>query len=199
MLRGESTIRPIILSQRLDIRFPNRISKGILHEPGFFIAFSVYFEFVVGSRSFGRIGGLATHYSVVWTTGLWMGKTLWTPTGRCIGCNARNIHGSVATACPIRFGKNGGQLSRMASHGLSEQGYVSENHERQQVILRAIETIRGSFERTTWQAFWRTSVDGVDPQAVADELGMSRWAVYKCRSRVLHRLRTELLGLERLA
>jgi hypothetical protein len=28
---------------------------------------------------------------------------------------------------------------------------------------------------------------------------MSRWAVYKCRSRVLHRLRTELLGLERLA
>ncbi len=75
---------------------------------------------------------------------------------------------------------------------------VSENRERQQVILRAIETIRGSFERTTWQAFWRTSVDGVDPQSVAEELGMRRWAVYKCRSRVLHRLRTELLGLEKL-
>ena len=123
MLRGEPTIHPLILSQRLDIRFPNRISKGILHEPGFFIPFSVYFELVVGSRSSGRIGGLATHYSVVWTAGLWVGKTLWTPTGRCIGCNARNVHGSVATACPIRFGKNGGQLSRMASHGLSEQGY----------------------------------------------------------------------------
>jgi len=71
--------------------------------------------------------------------------------------------------------------------------------DKKEVIHRAIAIIRSSFEPTTWQAFWRTAIDGCSPDEVARELSLSRWAVYKARSRVLHRLRTELDGLEDIA
>ncbi|MEM8734173.1 MAG: sigma-70 family RNA polymerase sigma factor [Planctomycetota bacterium] len=70
--------------------------------------------------------------------------------------------------------------------------------ERRQVVQRALAIMRNHFERSTWQAFWRTAIDGCRPDDVAEELGMSRWNVYKARSRVLQRLRTELDGLEDL-
>jgi RNA polymerase sigma-70 factor (ECF subfamily) len=57
---------------------------------------------------------------------------------------------------------------------------------------RALELIRAEFENRTWEAFWRTAVDGRRPADVAEELGMSVMAVYKAKSRVLRRLRQEL-------
>ena len=70
--------------------------------------------------------------------------------------------------------------------------------EHQEIVRRALSVMRTNFEPTTWQAFWRTVVDGLTPDEVAIELSLSRWAVYKARSRVLHCLRTELQGLEPL-
>lgn len=70
--------------------------------------------------------------------------------------------------------------------------------ERRQVVQRALAIMRNRFERSTWQAFWRTAIDGCRPDDVAEELGTTRWNVYKARSRVLQRLRTELDGLEDL-
>lgn len=70
--------------------------------------------------------------------------------------------------------------------------------EQKQVIGRAMALMRTHFEKTTWQAFWRTAVDGCSPDEVAKELGLSRWNVYKARSRVLQRLRADLNGLEEL-
>jgi RNA polymerase sigma-70 factor (ECF subfamily) len=49
--------------------------------------------------------------------------------------------------------------------------------------------VRCEFEHLTWEAFWRTTVDGVAATDVATALGMSRNAVYLARSRVLYRLR----------
>lgn len=60
---------------------------------------------------------------------------------------------------------------------------------------RAMELVRGDFEERTWQAFWRTAVEGDAPADVAGDMGISVWAVYKARSRVLGRLRQELDGL----
>ncbi|MCA9144971.1 MAG: sigma-70 family RNA polymerase sigma factor [Planctomycetales bacterium] len=60
---------------------------------------------------------------------------------------------------------------------------------------RAMELVRGDFEERTWQAFWRSAVEGDTPADVASDLGISVWAVYKARSRVLSRLRQELDGL----
>ena len=71
--------------------------------------------------------------------------------------------------------------------------------DQQEIVRRALAILRTSFEPTTWQAFWRTVVDGCSPDDVAAELSLSRWAVYKARSRVLQRLRSELDGLENLS
>ncbi len=74
----------------------------------------------------------------------------------------------------------------------------ASDHDKNEVIARAMALMRNRFEKSTWQAFWRTVVDGVSPDEVAEELGLSRWAVYKARSRVLQLLRSELACLEDL-
>ena len=63
------------------------------------------------------------------------------------------------------------------------------------LLHRALDLIRGDFEERTWQAFWRTTVDGQPAAEVASELGMAVDAVYQAKSRVLRRLREELRGL----
>ena len=60
---------------------------------------------------------------------------------------------------------------------------------------RGLELVRAEFENRTWDAFWRTAVDGQSPRHVAEDLGMTVMAVYKAKSRVLRRLRQELSGL----
>jgi RNA polymerase sigma-70 factor (ECF subfamily) len=57
---------------------------------------------------------------------------------------------------------------------------------------RAVRLLRSEFEERTWQAFWRTAVDGQPAPAVAAEVGMTANAVRMAKSRVLHRLRAEL-------
>lgn len=60
---------------------------------------------------------------------------------------------------------------------------------------RGLNLIRADFEIRTWEAFWRTAVDGRPPADVADELGMSVAAVYQAKSRVLRRLRHDFRDL----
>lgn len=60
---------------------------------------------------------------------------------------------------------------------------------------RTLELMRQSFDPRSWRMFWETMVEDRDPQDVADEMNVSRWAVYKARARVLQRLRQELDGL----
>jgi RNA polymerase sigma-70 factor (ECF subfamily) len=61
---------------------------------------------------------------------------------------------------------------------------------------RALERIRESFEARTWQAFWRTAIDGRSAADVAAELKMTPGAVRVAKSRVLQRLREELGDVE---
>jgi RNA polymerase sigma-70 factor (ECF subfamily) len=69
---------------------------------------------------------------------------------------------------------------------------VEEEREVATLYHRALEMVRGEFEPRTWQAFWRTAVDGESPRDVAAELGMSPGAVRVAKSRVLRRLREEM-------
>jgi RNA polymerase sigma-70 factor (ECF subfamily) len=64
------------------------------------------------------------------------------------------------------------------------------------LFQRALESVRGQFEATTWQAFWSVVVEERVPAVVAAELGLSPNAVYLARSRVLRRLREELGDVE---
>jgi RNA polymerase sigma-70 factor (ECF subfamily) len=69
------------------------------------------------------------------------------------------------------------------------------NSDRRSILAAAIAGLHRRFSPETLTAFRRTVLDGQDPADVAAELGVSRWTVYKARSRVLQRLRTELDGL----
>jgi RNA polymerase sigma-70 factor (ECF subfamily) len=58
---------------------------------------------------------------------------------------------------------------------------------------RALALLQTDFEEVTWRAFWRMAVDRQPAAAVAAELGLSVSAVYTAKSRVLARLREELI------
>jgi RNA polymerase sigma-70 factor (ECF subfamily) len=72
---------------------------------------------------------------------------------------------------------------------------------RRRVFRWAADEVEGEFAPTTWQAFWRTAVEGRAPKEVASELDLTLGAVYVARSRILGRLRrrVEELGDEATA
>ncbi len=72
----------------------------------------------------------------------------------------------------------------------------SETRDIQSLMYRAIKQIENSFEARTWQAFWRTTVDGISTAVVARELELSPASVRQARSRVLRRLRQQIADLE---
>jgi RNA polymerase sigma-70 factor, ECF subfamily len=72
-----------------------------------------------------------------------------------------------------------------------QAGSQDESVEVGGLFRRALELVRGEFEERTWQAFWRTTVEGQATALVAAELGMTPVAVRVARSRVLARLREE--------
>jgi RNA polymerase sigma-70 factor (ECF subfamily) len=61
-----------------------------------------------------------------------------------------------------------------------------------QVLRHCLEEIRSEFEPRTWNAFWRTAVDGLSAADAGQELSMTAGAVRVAKSRVLARLRAEL-------
>jgi len=64
------------------------------------------------------------------------------------------------------------------------------------VLAWAAGQVRGQFTDATWQAFWRTAVDGRGAAEVAQELGLSVGAVYIAKSRVQARLREQVRLIE---
>lgn len=72
---------------------------------------------------------------------------------------------------------------------------AEDDDERAQVsglFRRGLDQVRDEFEPRTWQAFWRTSVEGESTRDVAADMGITPNAVRQARSRVLRRLRQQL-------
>jgi RNA polymerase sigma-70 factor (ECF subfamily) len=82
-------------------------------------------------------------------------------------------------------------LSRLPEAGPADESISSSTAEGA-LLRRGLEAIRCEFEPRTWQAFWQTAVEGRSPKDVAADLGTTPGAVRVAKSRVLHRLRTEL-------
>jgi RNA polymerase sigma-70 factor (ECF subfamily) len=61
-----------------------------------------------------------------------------------------------------------------------------------QLLLKALEAIRGEFHERTWDAFWQVAIRGRSPVDVGADLNMKPGAVRVAKSRVLLRLRREL-------
>jgi RNA polymerase sigma factor (sigma-70 family) len=63
-----------------------------------------------------------------------------------------------------------------------------EQEWEQRLFLWACAQVRPEVSASTWQAFWRTAVEGERGKLVAADLGLSVAAVYHARSRVRARL-----------
>jgi RNA polymerase sigma-70 factor, ECF subfamily len=85
-----------------------------------------------------------------------------------------------------------GQIAEQPRDSDDEEPDDGAPNEERQLFLRAIELIRDDFKPETWQAFWRTAVDGCSARDVADELSMRPGTVRVAKSRVLQRLRDRL-------
>jgi RNA polymerase sigma factor (sigma-70 family) len=71
--------------------------------------------------------------------------------------------------------------------------WTAEFHAR--VFQAALERTRPHFVETTWRAFQRSWLDNQTPLDTARELNMPVATIYVARSRVLKRLRVEILAL----
>lgn len=69
---------------------------------------------------------------------------------------------------------------------------------RIELIRWATEQIRSEFSEATWNAFWRTAIEGVPIAEVAKSTGRSAGAVYVARYRVIARLKEKVLEVSQL-
>jgi RNA polymerase sigma-70 factor (ECF subfamily) len=81
-----------------------------------------------------------------------------------------------------------------AEHEILDDPPAQEVGEQFTRLDKALSRARAEFAESTWQAFWRTAADGMAPDQVAVELGLTPAAVRKAKSRVLRRLKEEFRG-----
>lgn len=72
--------------------------------------------------------------------------------------------------------------------------FAQEEFERN-VVHRALKIMKADFEEKTWMACWEQVVNDKKGKEVAAMLGMSVAAVYQARTKVLRRLRQDLVGI----
>jgi RNA polymerase sigma-70 factor (ECF subfamily) len=77
-----------------------------------------------------------------------------------------------------------------------EDEAVWEAEYQQQLLAWACAQIRPDVTDSTWQAFWRTAVEGQPGKRVAASLGLSISAVYCARSRILGRLKALIQSVQ---
>ena len=77
-----------------------------------------------------------------------------------------------------------------------EPSRLAEEQYRCELFQIAARAIEPEFSRSTWLAFWRTSVEAGEVATVAQELGLTPGAVYIARCRVLARLRQRVQEIE---
>jgi RNA polymerase sigma-70 factor (ECF subfamily) len=67
-------------------------------------------------------------------------------------------------------------------------------YQRQSFVVAA-NRVRPQVQESSWQAFWKTAVDGRTPSDVAAELNLSLGALYTAKSRVLTLIKKEIQNL----
>jgi RNA polymerase sigma factor (sigma-70 family) len=78
----------------------------------------------------------------------------------------------------------------------AEDTELFDGEYRRRLFAWAAERARDRFHESTWQAFWRTGVEGQEVRDVARSLGMTAGAVHIARSRVMARIRQEVEQIE---
>jgi RNA polymerase sigma-70 factor (ECF subfamily) len=83
------------------------------------------------------------------------------------------------------------RIAAVAEPQFEEPSTAEAADDKQGLLRRAVELLRSEVSAPTWQAFWRTTVEGQAPAAVAADLGLTVNAVYLAKARLLRRLREE--------
>jgi RNA polymerase sigma factor (sigma-70 family) len=78
----------------------------------------------------------------------------------------------------------------------SELTTVFEHEYERQLFDWAARQVRGEFHESTWQAFWRTAVEGEAIPDTAAALGLSLGAVYMARTRAMARIKGRIKEVE---
>ena len=97
---------------------------------------------------------------------------------------------------------------KCGSGGVTGLEHVSQLHQqdvsvddiewehRRAVFRQAARDVSVDVERTTWQAFWMTAVEGQPAKQVAADLNMRVGSVYTARCRVLQRIKDKVAEYE---
>ncbi|MFN0017292.1 MAG: RNA polymerase sigma factor [Pirellulaceae bacterium] len=119
---------------------------------------------------------------------------LWTITRNKIRDHFRNQAGRA----PAVGGADHDEIMAQIPAEAPEPGSLSETAQSTiaHIARQTLELVRAEFEPRTWQAFWLITVEDKRPADVAASLQMSLGAAYMAKSRVLKRLREELVDFE---
>lgn len=86
-------------------------------------------------------------------------------------------------------GEDTGQFQSLAAQPEADEEAEWERSYQQQLFSLAAAHVETCVEPATWQAFWRTAVEGQPGQKVAEQLQMTIGSVYVAKSRVMARLK----------
>ena len=86
-------------------------------------------------------------------------------------------------------GSNGAEAMAAAADAFDREDSRADIDEEARILHRALSVIRVEFEETTWQAFWRATVEEQPADLIAGDLGTSCGAVRQAKYRVRRRLR----------
>lgn len=125
---------------------------------------------------------------------------------RCITRNTILQHFRDTARVPVAFGGTGSWVGKIPDSDAQEPWEPDTNcspdceepapEQTDQLILgRLLQVIHNDFEEKTFQAFWRTKVDGQSAVEVAEELEMTPEAVRAACYRVRKRLLAEQDGM----
>lgn len=112
---------------------------------------------------------------------------------RWIGRVARNTVIKYMTRMRRHVVGQGGSeaLQRWDRVADDEDSALSDQYDHELVVWAA-NSVRKEFSESSWQAFWQTLIEGRNVDVVAQDLGLSRGAVYMARSRIVKRIRDKV-------
>ncbi len=95
---------------------------------------------------------------------------------------------------PQATGGDDGQqrLSTVPDESHLPEDEPSDAKQITRLLQRGLKQVEAEFEAKSWQAFVRTTIDGVPTSVVANELGLPAATVRQYRSRILRRLKQHL-------
>ena len=98
---------------------------------------------------------------------------------------------------PGQHGAGGSDFQRLVAEQPAaddEQATVFDLEQKREVFRWAADQVRDTVHPTTWQAFWRTTVEGEPIAQAANDLGLSIGSAYAARSRVMARLKQTIMN-----